>query len=82
MTDTVKLIVEIPRERLDSIKRFGIKQNEVSMLERALISGTSLDDVKEEIKSFCIVEKSKNDRGFNEAVLKCFNALNKVGKGE
>lgn len=45
----MKLIIDIPKERLDSIKHFGIKQNEVSMLERALISGTPLDDVKAEI---------------------------------
>lgn len=38
----MKLIIDIPKERLDSIKHFGIKQNEVSMLERALISGTPL----------------------------------------
>lgn len=38
----MKLIIDIPEERLDSIKHFGIKQNEVSMLERALISGTPL----------------------------------------
>lgn len=44
----MKLIIDIPEERLDSIKHFGIKQNEVSMLERALISGTPFDSVIEE----------------------------------
>ena len=38
----MKLVIDIPEERLNSIKRFGIKQNEVCMLERALISGTPL----------------------------------------
>ena len=38
----MKLIIDIPEERLNSIKRFGIKQNEVCMLESALISGTTL----------------------------------------
>lgn len=46
----MKLIIDIPKERLDSIKHFGIKQNEVSMLERAIVNGTPLDDVKETIE--------------------------------
>ena len=46
----MKLIIDIPEERYKSIKQFGIKQNEVYMLEKALISGTPLEDIKAEIK--------------------------------
>ena len=49
----MNLIIDIPKGRLNSIKMFGIKQNEVCMLERALISGTPLDDVKAEIEKNC-----------------------------
>lgn len=39
-----------------------------------------LDDVKAEIKTFTITEKSEYDIGFNDAVLKCFNILNSIDK--
>ena len=47
----MKLIIDIPEERLKSIKRFGIKLNETYMLERALISATPFDSVIEDIKA-------------------------------
>jgi len=52
----MKFIIDILEERLDSIKHFGIKQNEVSMLERALINGTPLDEKEptyEEVIEYC-----------------------------
>ena len=53
----MKIIIDIPEERLDSIKHFGIKQNEVSMLERALISGTPLNDLKAKISDIETYER-------------------------
>lgn len=46
----MKLIIDIPEERLNSIKRFGIKQNEVSMTEHALISGIPFDSAIKDIR--------------------------------
>ena len=81
----MKLIIDIPEERLDSIKHFGIKQNEVSMLERALISGTPLDDVKAEIQRTITASwyngenYKKNYRdGLNDAI----EILDNIGKAE
>ena len=81
----MKLIIDIPEERLDSIKHFGIKQNEVSMLERALISGTPLDDVKAKIQRTITASwyngenYKKNYRdGLNDAI----EILDNIGKAE
>ena len=38
----MKIVIDIPEDRLNSIKHFGIKQNEVYMLEKALMGGTPL----------------------------------------
>ena len=38
----MQIVIDIPEDRLNSIKQFGIKQNEVYMLEKALINSTSL----------------------------------------
>ena len=46
----MKLIVDIPEERLNSIKHFGIKQNEVYMLEKSIINGIPLDKIRAEIE--------------------------------
>ena len=79
----MKLIIDIPEERLDSIKHFGIKQNEVSMLERALISGTPFDNVKAEIKTEynSIPWRNSNyDDGRLDALRWVFTILDRIGK--
>ena len=38
----MKIVIDIPKDRMNSIKQFGIKQSEVYMLEKALINGTPL----------------------------------------
>ena len=40
----MQIVIDIPENRLNSIKQFGIKQNEVYMLEKALICGTPLSE--------------------------------------
>lgn len=76
----MKLIIDIPEERLNSIKRFGIKQNEVCMLERALISGTPLDDVKLKIEQDMCFDMF-NDYGNETAIHKeLWEILDNIGK--
>ena len=82
MTDKVKLIIEIPEKMYEQIKD-GAGENRYKIplwLCHSIFYGTPLDDVKAEIKTFTIAEKSKYDTGFNDAVLKCFNALDNIGK--
>lgn len=38
----MEIIIDIPEERLKSIKAFGINQNEIYMFEKALMNGTPL----------------------------------------
>ena len=78
----MKLIIDIPEERLDSIKHFGIKQNEVSMLERALISGTPLDDVKDIIRDKKTAETDIAREYYNLGLGDAINILDYVGKAE
>ena len=79
----MKLIIDIPEERLYSIKRFGIKQNEVCMLERALISGTPLDDVKAEIgKAWYSKPNTKYDKGRKDQALEDMKILDKHRGGD
>lgn len=83
MSETVKLIIEIPKDMFEWFKNEEIiDKYDESALKQVFKNGIPLDDVKAEIKTFTIAEKSKYDRGFNEAVLKCFNALDNIGKGD
>lgn len=75
MSDTVKLIIEIPEETYEYWKT----HRDEYVLAEAIGKGILLDIVKAKIKTFTIAEKSKYDRGVNEAVLKCFNALDNIG---
>ncbi len=78
----MKLIIDIPEERLDSIKHFGIKQNEVSMLERALISGTPLDEIKAEIaEEICLTDNPyTKETKYTIEHLKLLEILDNIGK--
>lgn len=38
----MQIVIDVDEDRLNSIKHFGIKQNEVYMLEKALINGIPL----------------------------------------
>ena len=78
----MKLIIDIPKGRLNSIKMFGIKQNEVCMLERALISGTPLDDVKAEIKQGHCRANNGYDQGRNYGLYMAEQILDNIGKAE
>lgn len=81
MSGKVKLIIEIPKEMMKALEvgNLDSKYNpyDVCWLVR---NGIPLDDVKAEIKTFTITEKSEYDIGFNDAVLKCFNILDNIGK--
>ena len=78
MNNTVKLIIEIPKHLYDVIKNKECTSRNV--ITTAVENGTPLDDVKAEIKTFTITEKSEYDTGFNDAALKCFNILDNIGK--
>lgn len=78
----MKLIIDIPEERLNSIKRFGIKQNEVCMLERALISGTPLDDVKAEIADIYCGQYCENPLTADSVREMILDILDNIGKAE
>lgn len=83
MSETVKLIIEIPKatyEYLKSGKIYSSLCEAPQGLVEGIRNGTPLDDVKAEIKTFTITEKSEYDAGFNDAVLKCFNILDNIGK--
>ena len=51
----MQVVIEIPEDRFNSIKHFGIKQNEVYMLEKSLISGKLLQ------KGHWINDRNKNN---------------------
>lgn len=86
MNDTVKLIIEIPKEVkqvFDNAESNNLKggfYDYGGIIGRAIQNGIPYDDVKAEIKTFTITEKSEYDIGFNDAVLKCFNILDNIGK--
>lgn len=98
MSETVKLIIEIPKEDIELICKTSFVEDERTMFKQSpsdrqgtmmlfrlmdsVKDGTPLDDVKAEIKIFTITEKSEYDTGFNDAVLKCFNILDNIGKGD
>lgn len=76
----MKLIIDIPKEVYKKAK-----ETHDVMCDKVWLGikyGTPLDDVKAEIKIFTITEKSEYDTGFNDAVLKCFNVLDNIGKAE
>ena len=77
----MQVVIEIPEDRFNSIKHFGIKQNEVYMLEKSLISGKLLQkgrwiekedfngdtyyDCSECGESFCLMDGTPTDNLYN-----------------
>lgn len=113
MSETVKLIIEIPKATYEDLKQGKIYSSLCEApqgLVEGIQNGTPLEsnsdraevqayfdgeaygweegrkalieDIKAEIKTFTITEKSEHDTRFNDAVLKCFNMLDNIGKEE
>lgn len=85
MSDTVKLIIEIPSNDYEYLKNnciIPIKYD--NHIYKAIINGTPLDAVKAEIraKHFRIVEKNDFDNGRTYGYDECLSILDNIGKGE
>ena len=76
----MKLIIDIPEEIYQEALESGYSYMYDEVVANAVAEGIPLDDVKAEIKTFTITEKSEYDIGFNDAALKCFNILDNIGK--
>ena len=72
----MKLLIDIPEWLYQDIQEYL----HPSPLDKVIQNGIPLEDIQAEIKTFTITEKSEYDKGFNDAVLKCFNALDYIGK--
>ena len=53
MSDTVKVIIEIPKDKYERCKERKLWSYDAEILEGAVAMGIPLDDVKAEIKEKC-----------------------------
>lgn len=83
MSDTVKLIIEIPKETYLGIRGGYVIKN-TTKITKVIKNGIPLDDVKAEImaKHFSIVEKTDFDNGRTYGYDECLSILDNIGKGE
>ena len=83
MSDTVKLIIEIPKLIYDRIKY--LEPNADTMLDnlmRAVQNGIPLDDVKAEIKQGHCRANNGYDQGRNYGLYMAEQILDNIGKAE
>lgn len=87
MSETVKLIIEIPEELYDTIQADEmISREQLAVLQMDILRGTPLDDVKAEIEKKCdrinsiaSVLRYPQHREIQELLCEI---LNSIGKGD
>ena len=84
MSDTVKLIIEIPKSALELLNTTGVDWLDAEHILSAVAHGIPLDDVKAEIeaKHLSIVEKNDFDNGRTYGYDECLSILDNIGKAE
>lgn len=84
MNDTVKLIIEIPKDIYERCKDYKLWSYDAETLEGAVARSTPLDDVKAEIisKHSSIVEKNDFDNGRTYGYEECLSILDNIGKAD
>lgn len=84
MTDTVKLIIEIPKEVKADIDNGVIRQN-IDKIYLALAHGTPLDDVMAEIEDLDRFYDNDYSSGNRDSMFKCNEVMqifDNIGKAE
>lgn len=79
MSDTVKIIIEIPKETKQIFDK--TESNNLGIIGRAVKNGIPLDDVKEEIVDKAIKDANGEGFIFLGRLLRIFDNIGKAEKG-
>ena len=81
MSETVKLIIEIPKELHEALLN-GYEEPYSRMFSDVVKNGIPLDDVKAEIKAKEMVETDIEKQFYNMALGDVLDILENIGKGD